>query len=87
MLEKIHNAPRKTRQRWFVVLTVIAGVVLVFLWVKYLSWSLRSTTQTASGTELQQGFGPAQSLKGIGSGVYDWVRGKHPNTPTVTSTN
>jgi len=72
-LKKIQNAPRATRKRWFVALTLLAGIVLVFLWVQYLNWNLRVASAPEGGGELGAGFNPAQSLKGIGASIYDAV--------------
>lgn len=75
MLQRIQNAPRATRQKWFVGTTIVVVLVVIVLWVKYLNWSFRAVGDDRAG-ELQQGFGPAQSLKGVLGGFYDAVRGK-----------
>lgn len=78
MLERIQNAPRATRQKWFVICTVVAGIILLFLWVQYLSWTLRPADPQTSANEVDEGFNPLRSLKGIGASIYDAVEASRP---------
>jgi heme/copper-type cytochrome/quinol oxidase subunit 2 len=74
MLEKLQNAPRATRQKWFVAITIVVVIIVVILWVRYVSWSFHAAANSGRPGELQQGFGPAQSLKGVLGGFYDAIR-------------
>jgi len=78
MLKRLRNAPYQTRQKWFVILSVVAGLLIAFLWVQYLGWSLQPTGSQAQANEVDEGFNPVSTLKGIGASVYDAIDASRP---------
>ncbi len=77
-LKQIQNSPRATRKKWFLLLTVVAAIVLIFLWIQYVSWTFGAATAQPQNGELHEGFNPVQSVRGIFGGIYDSIDASRP---------
>lgn len=79
-LERLQNADEDRKERWLIISSIIAGVIVIILWVKYFVTiaNIGSAGEPAVAAEGTRGFGFSETMRSgmriIAEGVWQKIR-------------